>query len=79
MTDLPSQSQMQGLTEQLARIAEALDRLAPDPSPHLKLEDGAAFTWRSTSRHAVAAPRAASAALRAGADRAPSARALPRA
>ena len=59
MTDRSSQSPDAGLAEQLARIAEALDRLAPDPSPHLKLENGAAFTWRSTSRHAVAAPRAA--------------------
>lgn len=59
MTDRSPSSLEAGLAEQLARIAEALDRLAPDPSPHLKLDGAAAFTWRSTSRHAVAAPRAA--------------------
>lgn len=59
MTVSSFESSELAVAEQLARIAEALERLAPDPSPHLKLENGAAFTWRSTGRQAVAAPRAA--------------------
>ncbi|MET0545988.1 MAG: ATP-binding protein [Caulobacterales bacterium] len=47
------------LLDRLARIADALERLTPDPNPHLDLAGGSAFVWRSATRDAAPVPRAA--------------------
>lgn len=60
MTDQPpSNAAAPELAAQLERIARALERLAPDPAPHLSLAGGAAFVWRAAARAAAPVPRAA--------------------
>jgi hypothetical protein len=46
------------ISDTLARIADALDRLAPAPAPPADPARGDAFIWSGTALRAVAAPKA---------------------
>ncbi|MCG8492736.1 MAG: ATP-binding protein [Sneathiellales bacterium] len=45
------------LVEQLTRIADSLDRLAPPPAPEINIEEGTAFVWHAEQHILRAIPK----------------------